>query len=236
MPRPPSIFLLSFLVGLAAPAAWAQTEARAPATTATTVSPAADATTSPVFTPSAAVEPPPPIHLPPANDDHGDTRRIQSSELSTALVDSMPKFDPPKPDAAKPAAAEPDKPKNGIVRLPKYVVRDRRPQIFTDKDVLTEQGKKDAAMRTYLMNLDGANPYVAGGARILFQSYADQQYADAERAGNISTLQSDASLSSVGGDKGESDFIKAQSNDTYMRHQDWTDSIPTNRPDASTPR
>ncbi len=231
MPRPPSPFLLSLLVGLAATAAMAQTDA--PATAA---GPAADAKTSPVFTPSAAVEPPPAIHLPPADDDHGDTRRIQSSELSSALVESMPKYNPPKPVAPPAEAAEADKPKNGIVRLPKYVVRDRRPQIFTDKDVLTEQGKKDAAMKAYVMDLNGANPYVAGGARLLFQSYADQQYADAERASNLSSLKSDASLSAVGGDKAESDFIKAQSNDTYMRHQDWSDSIPTSRPDASTPR
>ena len=230
MPRPSSPFLLSLLLGLAATAASAQTDS-AP----TGSGPAADTKTSPVFTPAAATEPPV-VRLPPVQDEHGDTRRIQSSELSTALVESMPKYDPPKPVAPKPDAADTDKPKNGIVRLPKYVVRDRRPQIFTDKDVMTEQAKKDAAMKAYVMDLSGANPYVAGGARILFQSYADQQYADAERASNISSLKADASLSAAGGDKAESDFIKSQSNDTYMRHQDWADNIPNSRPDASTPR
>jgi hypothetical protein len=186
-----------------------------------------DTTTSPVFTPSAAA-PLPAVSVPPADDDgHGDPRRIQSAELAGALVDSIPKYSPPK--AAPPPKPEDqqtdlrdiDKPKNGIIRLPKYVVHAAPPPIFTNKDVLDQKGRDDLAMKQYIIDTKDMPSFAAALSKFLFQDNASQQYADAERASNISSLRSDASAAAIDGDAAESSFIRQQSNDTYLRRSDW---------------
>jgi hypothetical protein len=219
MPRTRSSFaLLTAALALAAPAAWAQSAA-APAVPDDTAG-------SPIFAPKPAGTPAPAVAR--ANDDdHGDPRRIQSSELNDALVNSLPKYAPPKPVVAKPDAEQADlrdtdKPKNGIIRLPKYVVQESAPPpIFTKKDVLTEQGRRDLAMRQYIIDTKDMPGFAAGLSNLLFQDNAAQQYADAERSSNISSLRSDATAAAVGGDAAESSFIREQSDDTYLRRADW---------------
>ncbi len=210
MPRLRTSFAL--LTATFALAAHAQTAA-APA------APPDDTASSPVFTPHAAAAPV--IQAPATDDDHGDPRRIQSSELSSALMNSIPKYSPVKPEPPKPAAQAADQPKNGVVRLPKYVVHDQAPPVFTKKDVMTDEERKELAMKQYIIDTKDMPTLAAFMSRALFQDNASQQYADAERASNISSLRSDASAAAVGGDKAESDFIRAQSNDTYLRRSDW---------------
>ena len=211
MPRSPvTSVLCSALFALAAVAARAQTAA-APDDTAS----------SPVFTPQAAASPVITAPSPAQEDDHGDTRRIKSSELSGALMSSMPKYSPPKPEAPKPEAPAADQPKNGVVRLPKYVVRDAPPPIFTKKGIMTDAERKEAAMKQYIIDTKDMPTLAAFMSQTLFQANASQQYADAERASNISSLRSDASSARISGDGAESDFIRQQSNDTYLRRSDW---------------
>ncbi len=219
MPRPrPSLFLLTAAFALAATAAAAQ-NAAAPA------APKPDDTTLvPVFTPSAAA----PV-IPTATvqeDDHGDKRRIQSTELNDAVINSVPKYAPPKPAAPKAeddptAAKDPNKPKNGVIRLPRYVVHDTTPPIFTNKDILTQAGRDDLAMKQYIIDTNGMPTFAAFMAKQLFQSNAAQQYADAERASNISSLRSSANAAAAGGDADEAKLIRDQTNDTYIRRSDW---------------
>ena len=190
---------------------------------ATTPAPPAvpDEAGSPVFTPQAPA-PLPEVKISHADeDDHGNPRRIHSAELSDALVNSMPKYTPAKPAPPKPAAETDDTPKNGVVRLPKYVVHDSTPPIFTKKDVMTEQERKEEAMRQYIIDTKDMPGFAAAMSKFLFQDNASQQYADAERASNIASLRSDASAAAVGGDAAESNFIRQQSNDTYLRRSDW---------------
>ncbi len=216
--NPTSFSLLGALICLAGAPARGQSPAPAPADS------------SPVFT---AAKPSPPA-TPPADDDHGDTRRIKSDELAGALASAMPKYDPPKP--AKPEAdqQDADKPKNGIIRLPKYIVRDAKPPVFTEKDLLTEKGQEDLAMKRYIIDT-GSMPWLAAGvSKLLFQANADQQYADAERASDMSSLRNAASAAAAGGDRAESDFIRKASNDTFMRRSDWA-PIPAHTATSSTP-
>jgi hypothetical protein len=215
MPRTlPSLGLVIAALALTAAAAQAQTAAAKPD----------DTTLVPVFTPAAATSSIPTATV--REDDHGDKRRIQSSELNDAVISSIPKYSPPKPVVAKAdddptAAQDPDKPRNGIIRLPKYVVHDSTPPIFTKKDVLTPTGRDDLAMRQYIMDTNGMPTFAAYMAKQLFQANASQQYADAERASNISSLRSDANAAALSGDMAESKFIREQSNDTYLRRSDW---------------
>jgi hypothetical protein len=213
MPRLRTTFaLLTGTFALAALTARAQSTP-APAT------PPDDTASSPVFTPQAAA---PVIKAPVMEDDHGDPRRIQSSELSSALMSSIPKYSPPKPEPPKPDVSPADQqPKNGVVRLPKYVVHDQAPPIFTKKDVMTDEERKQLAMKQYIIDTKDMPTLAAYMSDMLFQDNASQQYADAERASNISSLRSDASAARISGDGAESDFIRAQSNDTYLRRSDW---------------
>jgi hypothetical protein len=215
MPRPGISFpLVTAALVLSAVAARAQNAA------ATAAPKPDDTTLVPVFTPAAAA----PV-IPTATvreDDHGDRRRIQSSELNDAVISSIPKYAPPKPVAPKADdPADADKPKNGIIRLPKYVVHDSTPPIFTKKDVLTPTGRDDLAMKQYIMDTNGMPTFAAYMARQLFQANASQQYADAERASNISSLRTAANAAAAGGDPAESKLIRDQTNDTYLRRSDW---------------
>jgi hypothetical protein len=208
---PPSLPLLVAALGLGALTASAQTAPAAPA-------PAA-AAPSPVFAPGASLETPVPV-APPVEDNHGDQRHIQSAELADALTSTMPKYSPPpKPSETEADLRDTDKPKNGIIRLPQYVVREPKSPVFTERESLTRQGLNDLAMKRYL-GIDPSkmnSPLAAAVTRLLFQSYASQQYADAARLGNISDLNSTAAAMARGGDTAESDYIKRASDDTFAR-------------------
>jgi len=212
--HPTSLPFLLAALGLGALTASAQSP---DPVAATPVAPAA-AAPSPVFTPSGLETPVPPP-APPA-DDHGDRRHIQSAELTDALTSTMPKYNPPpKPSDHEVDLRDVDKPKNNIIRLPQVVVREQKSPVFTEREDLTKQGLNDLAMKRYL-GIDPSkmnSPLAATITRILFQSYATQQYQDAERLGNMADLNSTAAAMARGGDTAESDYIKRASDDTYAR-------------------
>jgi hypothetical protein len=215
----PSLSLLLAALGLGALTAAAQsTDATANPPGPAGASQALGVPPPGVFTASGQVVPTP--AAPPAGDEHGDRRQIQSSELTDALTSDLPKYAPPaKPNSPEPEAGDADKPKNGVVRLPQYVVREPKSPVFTERESMTKQGLDDLAMKRYL-GLDPSkmnSPLAAAITRVLFQSYATQEYADAERLSNISDLNSTAAAMARGGDKAESDYIKRASDDTYAR-------------------
>jgi hypothetical protein len=51
---------------------------------------------------------------------------------------------------------EVDKPKNAIVRLPKFIVQERRPAVFREQDIHTKDGLANLAMRRYMTETDRA--------------------------------------------------------------------------------
>jgi hypothetical protein len=72
--------------------------------------------------------------------------RVLSPRLSSALSSQLPKY---SPDTSVPAS--PDGvavPRNEIIRLPKYIVRAPRPP--SAEDMLTKEGREDAAATRYL--------------------------------------------------------------------------------------
>ena len=85
--------------------------------------------------------------------------RAISSETATKLAGVAPKF---ASVAAKPAATdsaakttEPpdlrdiDKPRNTIVRLPNYTVREEKPPVIKERDVLTPKGRLEAGYKKH---------------------------------------------------------------------------------------
>src|SRR5258708_35549121 len=107
--------------------------------------------------------------------------RTISSNLAETLAASRPKYEPPKPVEKKPEEEEEtdlrdtDKPKNHIVRLPKFVVSQAKPAIFRERDINTKKGLMDIAMKRY------------GGPGVT-PSLALQLYQQGQRARNINPI------------------------------------------------
>ncbi len=88
--------------------------------------------------------------------------RAVSNGVAAALAAAMPKYAPPPPkpppvpEEDLPDLRDIDKPKNTIVRLPSYIVRESKPPIFRERDINTKQGLANIAMRRYLTETDRA--------------------------------------------------------------------------------
>lgn len=151
--------------------------------------------------------------------------RAISGDVAHMLSQTMPKFTPPPPAPPPPTAAEiaqkkvdeaaaaaaaeadlrdSDKPKNGIVRLPKYVVQEQRPVIFTERDINTKKGLRELAMRRYISDADRALnrfslPLFAGwspgsGNGSSTEQRALSMYAEDERLKNMADLADNANM------------------------------------------
>ena len=161
----------------------------------------------------------------PPPDSDGVTRSV-SAGVAAALSDGAPRYSPPTP--APSPTPEPadikdvDKPKNGIVRLPSYVVRESRPPIFRDRDLYTQKGIIDL----YFKNHPGL---VIGNILGLNSAAARDMYLDDQREENMDDLKDTAHAMAQGGDAAEGSYILQQSQSTYMRAGgtwDWSGTGP----------
>lgn len=184
---------------------------------------------------SAQTAPPAPATRPattPAEPSDSATAqkrsRAISGDVATMLAQTMPKFTPPPPapppltpvelaqkkaDEAAAAAAEAeadlrdrDKPKNGIIRLPKYVVQEQRPVIFTEREINTKKGLREIAMRRYISDADRALnrftlPLFGGGGwspgsgqGSASEERALAMYAEDERLKNMADLADNTNM------------------------------------------
>ncbi len=192
MVRPARLLLLVLIAAPLIAAARAQT---AGATTAATAEPA-----------------PAPLRL--------KHERPISDSLASALAASMPKYNPPpkpKPEDADVDLRDVDKPRNGIIRLPRYVVHEKKPPVFRERDIYTGGGLADLAKSRYLTPTYRLlnNVYIP-----FFSSSPEQRamamYAEDERLNNISDLTDSAK------DVGRADpeaarYLKRVTDETYMR-------------------
>lgn len=142
-------------------------------------------------------------------------KRAISSEVAAALAASMPKYNPPpkvepKPEDEEQDLREIDKPRNGIIRLPKYIVQDKKPPVFRERDLHTKNELATLAMTRYsglgAVPLSGMNRGIA-----LFM------YQEDERLQNMAELKDDAQTSQRAGDTAEAQYIKREATRAYMR-------------------
>lgn len=73
---------------------------------------------------------------------------------STRLNEVLPKFSPPSPalgstDSVEPRSSETERPRNDIVRLPPYDVRQRGLPIFRERELRTPAGRVDGALKRH---------------------------------------------------------------------------------------
>ena len=160
--------------------------------------------------------------------------RVISPEVAAQLAASRPKFTPvappppPKPEEEMPDLRETDKPKNTIVRLPKFVVQEPRPPIFRERDIHTKQGLATLAMQRYFTETDRVmNRYtlplfhplsLLGGTsnedRALAMYYEDERLKDMADAADKTNMvmKSDAAAGAK---------MKAINQQTFMRWSDF---------------
>lgn len=197
-PRSPlSVSLLACLLVWAAPAAWAQDSAQ---------SESAD---------------------PKAETAAPARKRAISGDMAAALAASMPKYNPPpKPAERKDGEdvdmRDVDKPRNGIIRLPKYVVQEQKPPVFTEREISTSKGLAAIALRRYFTETTLAlNAFTVPLFGISKEAYAEMLYSEDERLKNISDLNStanDVNLINPANAKA----IREATRDTYFRGYDYT--------------
>ncbi|MDO8541289.1 MAG: hypothetical protein Q7S40_12695 [Opitutaceae bacterium] len=161
------------------------------------------------------------------------TRAI-SPELAAQLSAGTPKYTPappkpePKPEEELPDMRDIDKPKNAIIRLPKYIVQEPKPAVLNERAVHTPQGLADLAVRRYISDADRAlnrytiplfAPITLGGGSTMEQR-ALTMYAEDERLRNMAELGDNARMISTT-DQAAGTYVKREVDKTYVRTSDF---------------
>jgi len=149
--------------------------------------------------------------------------------LSAGMPAYAPPPPPPKPkaetdaDADAPDLRDVDKPKNQILRLPKYMVHAAKPPIFRERDLYTPDGIARLALLRYQGLSVVPLPNLNGGV-------ATEMYNENERLQNMASLEDTAREMQSGGDKDEAKMIREASSSTYQQSLDWfsTAGVPQN--------
>lgn len=141
--------------------------------------------------------------------------RTMSDGLASALSQTMPKYNPPPPPKPEEATDEPvdlrdvDKPRNKIIRLPKYVVQEPKPPVFRERDLYSAKNRTDLS---YARNPGlKFTPFPS-----LNRAVAAAMYQEQERLDNIADLKDTARTVSVA-DKEDGAYIKRLTDETYIR-------------------
>lgn len=182
-----------------------------------------------VASPAAATPPPANAAAPADSAPAPAPRRIRaiSAEAAAALAATAPKYAPPpkppekKPDEELPDLREIDKPKNTIIRLPKYVVQEPKPPVFRERDVNTAKGLADIAMKRYLTETDR----VLNRFRIPFLTMTNEErallmYAEDERLKNMADFADRANMIQKS-DAASGLYIKKEVDKTFLRTSDF---------------
>lgn len=151
--------------------------------------------------------------------------RAISSEVASALAAAMPRYEPPKPVEPKAEEEvdlrETDQPRNRIIRLPDFVVQEKKPPVFRERDLHTRKGLAELARQRYFSETaQGLNRYRLPLFGAGIDAYALQMRADDERLQSISELKENAE-SIRAADPENAAYIKRLTDDTYIRRADF---------------
>lgn len=160
-------------------------------------------------------------------------RRVRaiSPEVAAQLAASAPKFTPPPPKAEpkpEPKTEEQlvdmrdiDKPRNAIIRLPKYIVREPTPPVFTERAINTQKGLTAIAMSRYISETDRAlNRFTIPLFGTSTEKRALAMYAEDERLKNMAEMK-DTARAAAQSDPEQGTYILRESQKTYMRTSDF---------------
>jgi len=139
----------------------------------------------------------------------------------------MPKYNPPEPEPEPTNEEEMldmrdvDKPRNKIIRLPEYVVRQDKPPFFRERDIYTNKGLAALAKKRYLSETSlGLNKYTIPLFGVGAEAYSLMLYQQDERLKNISDLNESANdIDRV--DPESAEELREATRDTYDRGFDY---------------
>lgn len=154
----------------------------------------------------------------------GPSERVSRSTLSA--VSAGITFQPPPPPAPPaPKAAEEeeaDAPKNGIVRLPEYVVQGERPPVFRERDINTQKGLGEIAVKRFLGETGKAlNAYSLPLFGMSKEQYALMLYREEERLKNMQEATDKVSLLR-GSDPVAAEQLKREVDQTFIRRSEFS--------------
>lgn len=149
-------------------------------------------------------------------------QRSISPEVAAQLKAATPKYTPPPPkreEAETVDMREVDKPRNGIIRLPPVIVRDKPPPVLNERTVSTQAGLEALARKRFInTEADRALnayrlPLVAplGGEPVEMTMYRED-----ERLRNMNDLNATAEMVSES-DRAAGAYVKRQIDDTFNR-------------------
>ena len=164
------------------------------------------------------------------NADAGTPKAGQgvSPRASSAITAGF-KYQPPPPPKSEDDEVDMrdiDKPKNEIVRLPRMTVTAKKPEVFTDRTLYTQDQLKTLAMSRYLGALDKKflNKWTFADIGLsIGTSNADramQMYLDNERLQNMSAAQQQITTAQATGKTDEAKQMKSQYYDMFLRPPD----------------
>ena len=172
----------------------------------------------------------------PAEESRGKEGRKSrqiSPELAAALAAGV-KFDTPAVQKKEEEEPDPDvdlrevdRPRNAIIRLPKYVVEGERPPVFAERELHTSKGLADLAVKRYLSDVHTRLnrfhlPSILGG--ISSESLAMEMYREEERLKNIREFDERVYLYRQTGDNTAADELKEESQRTFMRRSEFIEA------------
>ncbi len=156
--------------------------------------------------------------------------RVISPEVAAALAAATPKYTPPAPTPPPPPPKaeedlpdlrDIDKPKNTIVRLPKFIVQEKKPVIFTERAIHTQKGLVDIAMKRYITETDRVlNFFRIPLLTATTEARAMALYAEDERLKNMSDLHGNA-VDAAKTDPATGSYILKEAQQTYLRSSDF---------------
>lgn len=165
-------------------------------------------------------------------------QRAISGDLSKALSSGI-KYNPPPPTKPEPEAEQVDmrdldKPRNQIIRLPKYVVEAQRPPVFNDRNLYSKEMLRRLAYQRYISSF-GRNvlnnyrlPLIGGG----IDTYTMMQYEAEERKNNMAGIADKASMYRTSGDSTQADKLKDDAQNTFMRRTEFGTTPQSLSPEA----
>lgn len=156
---------------------------------------------------------------------------VLSSEASNALAARV-KYEPLPPEpVAPPPEPEEDKPRNEIIRLPRYVVEGDRPPVFNERALYSKEQLEKLAAQRYLSDMHrNLNRYRIGRED---EKFAMLMYFEEERLKNIAATNDYVALYRVSGDEAKAAQVKEEAYSTFVRKPEvgapkqpmfWTDA------------
>lgn len=146
--------------------------------------------------------------------------RAVSAETAAKLSLNAPKFVPPVASEVStpplPDLREADRPKNGILRLPDYIVREPKSPVFKNYELLTPAGRLDLAYKRR-PGLHFTLPFLPNHGLALFMLQEDFRL---ERMAEMN----DALELLRFGSSDSKKVAKALGNETFIRRTDWVTS------------